>query len=107
MKPSGFIDAEFTEWLTQFVQAASALPIDSTPSAIRCRSCGAILDGVVAGLTGISTQQSRPMYRDDDGLISFWSESVGEPVLHQRKPFHWQCRDCKNVVKLVPPQKVN
>ena len=106
MKSSGFIDAAFTEWLSGFVQAASALPFGSTPRVIHCRSCGAILDGVAVGLAGIATQQSRPMYQNNNGVISFWSEPIGEPILHRRKPIHWRCRDCKNAMKLVP-QKLN
>lgn len=104
MKPSGYIDADFIEWLDEFYRTASALPFDSTPRGVRCRSCAAFLDGVVAGVGGIATQTFQPMVANDDGIISFWSEPVGEPTFHQGKPFRWQCRDCKRRVKLVPQQ---
>lgn len=106
MKPTRYIDADFIEWFDVFYRTVSALPSDSVPQPVHCRSCGAILDGVAAGVGGIATQRIRPMVENDDGLISFWSEPVGEPVLHRGKPFRWQCRDCKGMVKLVP-QKVN
>ena len=107
MKPTGYIDATFTEWLTQFVQATSALPFGSVPRAVHCRSCGAILDGIAASVDGIASQQARPMSENDNGLISFWSEPVGAPILHRRKPFQWRCRDCTNAMKLVPPLQSN
>lgn len=106
MKPTPNIGPELTEWLTLFVRAASALPFGSTPRPIRCRFCGASLDGIALGLAGIVSQKFKPMCENKGGVISFWVEPTSEPVLHRSKPFNWRCRDCKREVKLVPPQKL-
>lgn len=90
------------QWLNEFVQAASALPLGSAPKAVRCRMCNAALDGVAAGVGGIATQRFQPTAQTKNGVIAFGSVPVSDPLLHSKHSFAWECRDCKSKLKLIP-----
>jgi hypothetical protein len=101
MKPSGFLDAAFTEWLTAYALTTSAFrPSDGEPQPVKCKNCGGIMLGIAGTENG--TIVTREVVRMTDGM-TFGIEPAGEHVYHRgHRRFTWKCDDCLARVKLSP-----